>query len=257
MRSLWRSRNLSSGPGACETPCNSHALRDRFTLVGEFLKCVICSASPLVSSLSRSRRLTYKRPDAPEASTLLTASSPSAPPRAKSSSLPVPTREDVAQVGAPPPEQPTYISPLTAPPPSEATGFELVRNLQLELTRAGAYSGAVTGAWDAATRRAAGIVLARTNAFLPLDKPDAALFALIRAEAERCARVNPCDNSMPGPKPMTRLYPGLGGNASRMSLGAPVLDEVHRPRSATRKRSLPAYADGSEHRLFIHPLGQL
>ena len=54
--------------------------------------------------------LTYKRPDAPEASTLLTASSPSAPPRANSSSLPVPTREDVAQVGAPAPEQPTYIA---------------------------------------------------------------------------------------------------------------------------------------------------
>ena len=135
-----------------------------------------------------------------------------------------------------------------------------MRNLQLELIRARAYSGAVTGAWDATTQLAVDIVLARTNAILPLDKPDAALFALIRAEAERCARVNPCDNSMPRAQADDQAIPKpllLGGNASRMSLGAPVLDEVHRPRSATRKRSLPAYADGSEHRLFIHPLGQL
>jgi hypothetical protein len=60
------------------------------------------------------------------------------------------------------------------------TRFELARDLQRELQRAGCYYGEITGVWSPATRRAMATFLDRANATLPVNEPDYVLLALIR-----------------------------------------------------------------------------
>jgi len=60
------------------------------------------------------------------------------------------------------------------------TRFELARDLQRELQRAGCYAGEITGAWSPATRRAMAAFLDRANATLPVNEPDYVLLALVR-----------------------------------------------------------------------------
>ena len=67
----------------------------------------------------------------------------------------------------------------------------LARELQKELKRVGCYAGELNGAWTLATRRAMKTFTDRLNATLPVDEPDAVLFALVESQQDRvCGK--PC-----------------------------------------------------------------
>lgn len=73
-------------------------------------------------------------------------------------------------------------------PPDRAS---LARDLQLELKRAGCYSGEINGVWTPATRKAMKAFTDRVNATLPIDDPDHILLSLVRAhQGEACSK--PC-----------------------------------------------------------------
>lgn len=72
------------------------------------------------------------------------------------------------------------------------TRFQLARDLQRGLQRAGCYQGQVTGSWNAGTRRAMGAFLDRANAVLPIKEPDYVLLALVQNHPEiSCAAACP------------------------------------------------------------------
>lgn len=60
----------------------------------------------------------------------------------------------------------------------------LARALQKELQRVGCYTGAITGAWTPATRKAMKSFTDRVNASLPLDKPDYILLSLVQSQTD-------------------------------------------------------------------------
>ena len=59
----------------------------------------------------------------------------------------------------------------------------LARELQRELKRVGCYKGPLNGTWTPPTRRAMAKLIERVNARLPTAEPDAALYALTRAQS--------------------------------------------------------------------------
>lgn len=67
----------------------------------------------------------------------------------------------------------------------------LARELQKELRRVGCYDGELNGAWTPATRRAMKAFTDRVNASLPVEEPDAILFAMVQGQPDRvCGK--PC-----------------------------------------------------------------
>lgn len=76
-------------------------------------------------------------------------------------------------------------SPLRSAKPSDPeTRAELARGVQRELKRVGCYEGEITGAWNAATRRAMAAFMDRANAILPTDEPDYVLLALVQSHQD-------------------------------------------------------------------------
>jgi hypothetical protein len=73
----------------------------------------------------------------------------------------------------------------------------LVRELQKGLRRVGCYAGELNGAWTPATRRAMKTFTERVNATLPVDEPDAVLFAMVQSQQERvCGKPCPVDQGL-------------------------------------------------------------
>jgi hypothetical protein len=67
----------------------------------------------------------------------------------------------------------------------------LTRELQKELRRVGCYEGELNGAWTPATRRAMKAFTDRVNATLPVEEPDAILFAMVQGHQDKaCGK--PC-----------------------------------------------------------------
>ena len=60
----------------------------------------------------------------------------------------------------------------------------LARELQKELRRVGCYDGDINGIWSQSTRRALMTFIERMNARLPIEKPDAVLYALVKGQHE-------------------------------------------------------------------------
>jgi hypothetical protein len=60
----------------------------------------------------------------------------------------------------------------------------LARELQKELRRVGCYEGEISGTWSQSTRRAMAKFIERMNARLPVDKPDAVLYAMVKGQHE-------------------------------------------------------------------------
>src|SRR5215471_14659761 len=60
----------------------------------------------------------------------------------------------------------------------------LARELQKELRRVGCYEGDISGIWSQSTRRAMKTFIDRMNARLPIEEPDAVLYALVKAQDE-------------------------------------------------------------------------
>ena len=60
----------------------------------------------------------------------------------------------------------------------------LTRELQKELRRVGCYEGDISGTWSQSTRRAMKTFIERMNARLPIEEPDAVLYALVKGQDE-------------------------------------------------------------------------
>lgn len=58
----------------------------------------------------------------------------------------------------------------------------LVRDLQRELRRVGCYSGAMSGVWSPASKRAMSAFTERVNASLPVEEPDYVLLSLLKSQ---------------------------------------------------------------------------
>src|SRR5262245_23906716 len=73
----------------------------------------------------------------------------------------------------------------------------LARELQKELRRVGCYEGELNGVWTPATRRAMKSFIDRVNATLPVDEPDAVLFAMVQGQQDRvCGKPCPADQGL-------------------------------------------------------------
>src|SRR5499427_4253200 len=73
----------------------------------------------------------------------------------------------------------------------------LARELQKELRRVGCYEGELNGAWTPATRHAMKAFTDRVNATLPIDEPDAVLFAMVQSQQDRvCGKPCPIDQGL-------------------------------------------------------------
>ncbi len=80
---------------------------------------------------------------------------------------------------------PSAQTPLKSSKPGDAmTRYELARDLQRELKRAGCYGGEITGAWSPSTKRAMAAFMDRVNSTLPLDEPDYILLTLVQGNAD-------------------------------------------------------------------------
>src|SRR5258708_6448997 len=87
------------------------------------------------------------------------------------------------------PSEPPASPPRAGPIPKGRD--TLARELQKELKRVGCYEGELNGAWTPATRRAMKAFTDRVNASLPVDEPDAILFAMVQSHQDRaCGK--PC-----------------------------------------------------------------
>jgi hypothetical protein len=73
----------------------------------------------------------------------------------------------------------------------------LARGLQKELRRVGCYEGELNGVWTPATRRAMKTFTDRVNATLPVEEPDAVLFAMVQSQQDRvCGKPCPIDQGL-------------------------------------------------------------
>src|SRR5262252_3941184 len=115
----------------------------------------------------------------------------------------------------------------------------LARELQKELRRVGCYEGELNGAWTPATRRAMRTFTDRVNATLPIDEPDAVLFAMVQSQQDRvCGMPCPIDQGLsedgrclpnailtkaarkPSPSAVATHVPASGGPAAGKRLPA-------------------------------------
>lgn len=85
----------------------------------------------------------------------------------------------------------------SATPGDARTRFELARDLQRELKRAGCYWGEITGAWSPSTKRAMAAFMDRANATLPIGAPDYILLSLVESHSEiSCSAACPSGQMM-------------------------------------------------------------
>jgi len=115
----------------------------------------------------------------------------------------------------------------------------LARELQKELRRVGCYEGELNGVWTPATRRAMKTFTDRLNAALPVDAPDAVLFAMVQNQQDRvCGKPCPVDQGLsedgrclpnailakaarkPWPSAVATHVPASGGPAASKPLSA-------------------------------------
>jgi hypothetical protein len=87
------------------------------------------------------------------------------------------------------PSEPPAPAVRAAPIPRDRD--TLARELQKELKRVGCYEGELNGVWTPLTRRAMKAFTDRVNATLPVDEPDAILYAMVQGHQDKaCGK--PC-----------------------------------------------------------------
>jgi len=151
---------------------------------------------------------------------------------------PVPASSPPVVVMLPPrPSDTAAALPRTAAIPKDRDS--LARELQKELRRVGCYEGELNGAWTLATRRAMKTFTDRLNATLPVDAPDAVLFAMVQSQQDRvCGKPCPVDQGLsedgrclpnailakaarkPWPSAVATHVPASGGPAASKPLSA-------------------------------------
>ncbi|CAN1725099.1 Peptidoglycan-binding protein [Hyphomicrobium sp. 1Nfss2.1] len=142
--------------------------------------------------------------------------------------------------------------------------YKLVVDIQQELKRAGCYWGRVNGAWNASTRQAMLEFNTRSNAALPVDKPDYMLLSLVKSyggrscgavEATTAAASNAPETlpwkaaSASGPATSTRLFTPVQSSVvttaplpGRMAIGAPLTPAMQEPLVPGNSSSQPTVA---------------
>jgi hypothetical protein len=112
--------------------------------------------------------------------------------------------EAPAAVPSAPVSQTIYIPTrrtATLPTATVFSGWDLVRQLQHELTRVGCYEGDINGIWTPSTRRAMEALIGQLNAKLPTAHPEPAHLALVQGEHERnCGQCPAGDKKQSGRK---------------------------------------------------------
>lgn len=127
--------------------------------------------------------------------------------------------------------------------------YKLVVDIQQELKRAGCYWGRVNGAWNASTRQAMLDFNTRSNAALPVDKPDYMLLSLVKSYSGRsCGAVEATTAASNAPETLpwkaasatepaasTRLFTPVQSSVvtsplpGRMAIGAPLTPAMQEP----------------------------
>lgn len=127
---------------------------------------------------------------------------PEVPAAAKSALAPAPAR--VVAV-AESPSRPVEPAPLVAKKPGsvkpsdEDARQQLAQDIQRELKRVGCYEGAVSGDWNADTRKGMRTFIDRINATLPIDEPDHILKTLVQGHpGSACGKICPAGQGMSG-----------------------------------------------------------
>lgn len=81
--------------------------------------------------------------------------------------------------------EPSRAAVLRSAKPADArTRYELARDLQRALKRAGCYWGDINGVWNPSTKRAMSAFMDRANATLPVKSPDYILLSLVENRRE-------------------------------------------------------------------------
>lgn len=115
----------------------------------------------------------------------------------------------------------------------------LIRELQKELRRVGCYEGELNGVWTHTTRRAMKTFTDRVNASLPVDEPDAILFAMVQGQQDPV-----CGQPCPAGQGLSRdglcLPDAILAKAARAT--TPVAVEVHRSDGASAIKRVASIA---------------
>ena len=121
----------------------------------------------------------------------------------------------------------------------------LIRELQKELRRVGCYEGELNGVWTHTTRRAMKTFTDRVNASLPVDEPDAILFAMVQGQQDPV-----CGQPCPAGQGLSRdglcLPDAILAKAARATPPVPV--EVHRSDGASAIKRVASIADLADDR---------
>lgn len=147
------------------------------------------------------------------------------------------------------------VRPITQPT-SLQSPRELAASIEAELARAGCYDGEPKGRWTAASRQAMRNFTREANARLPVDRPDAVLFALVSGSASiRCAVAcaeplradDACAAATPSAKARPRneiasleSTPELATGALALKPIAPRFDSAMKPAEPVLKDPTPA-----------------
>ena len=126
--------------------------------------------------------------------------------------------------------------------------YKLVSDIQQQLKRVGCYWGRVNGSWNTSTREAMREFTSRSNAALPVEKPDYLLLTLLKSHNGRScgapdssvaaapAEVLPWKASGAGQPQASRLFTPVPTSVvtteplpGRMSIGAPMLPAAQEP----------------------------
>ena len=118
---------------------------------------------------------------------------------------------------APPRAVPTPV-PAIRPAPGDDARRELARSIQKELKRVGCYEGETHGYWNTATTRAMGAFISRSNASLPVDKPDVVHLALLKGETQSACGATAGKPIMAAASPP----PGAAAASSTATIGAAI-----------------------------------
>lgn len=146
------------------------------------------------------------------------------------------------------------VRPITRPTPLQSPR-ELAASIETELARAGCYDGEPKGRWSAASRQAMRNFTREANARLPVDRPDAVLFALVSGNpsirctvacAEPLRADDACAATTPSAKPRPRnesasleSTPELATSALARKPVAPRFDSAMKPVAPVLKDPTP------------------
>ena len=131
----------------------------------------------------------------------------------------------------------------TAAPPRAAAiprdRDTLARELQKELKRVGCYEGELNGVWTPLTRRAMKAFTDRVNATLPVEEPDAILFAMVQGHQDKvCGK--PCPSSQGLSEDGRCLPNAILAKAARKGLPPAAVAQLPKSNPAPADKPAPA-----------------